>query len=57
MQPAGYSTYWQYTTALAFSVLMTTKPVIRSAVANAIENFILNSVREFKLIPLERSAL
>jgi hypothetical protein len=31
MQPAGYSTYWQYTTALAFSVLVTTNPVISSA--------------------------
>jgi hypothetical protein len=37
-QPTGYSTYWQYTTALAFSVLAATKPVISSA-DNAIESF------------------
>jgi hypothetical protein len=29
--PTGYATYWQYTTALACSVLATTKPVISSA--------------------------
>src|SRR3954449_4462728 len=30
-QPAGYETYWQYTTALACSVLAATNPVISSA--------------------------
>jgi hypothetical protein len=53
MQPAGYSTYWQYTTALAFSVLAATNPVISRAAANAIESFILDSsVREFKFNPI-----
>jgi hypothetical protein len=42
MHPAGYSTYWQYTTALAGSVLAATNPVISSA-DSAIENFILVS--------------
>jgi len=35
--------YWQYTTALAFSVLAVTNPVINRAVANAIGSFILGS--------------
>jgi hypothetical protein len=43
-QPAGYSTYWQYTTALAFSVLAATNPVISSA-DMAIESFILGLLR------------
>jgi hypothetical protein len=38
-QPTGYSTYWQYTIALAFSVLAAMKPVISSAADNAIESF------------------
>jgi hypothetical protein len=42
MHPAGYATYWQYTTALAGSVLAATTPVISSA-DSAIENFILAS--------------
>jgi hypothetical protein len=40
--PTGYATYWQYTTALACSVLAATNPVISSA-DNAIESFILAS--------------
>jgi hypothetical protein len=32
--------YWQYTTALAFSVLAVTNPVINMADADAIMNFI-----------------
>lgn len=40
--PTGYSTYWQYTTALACSVLAATNPVISNA-DNAIETFILTS--------------
>src|SRR5271169_6924078 len=40
MQPAGYSTYWQYTTAPAFSVLAATNPVVSRAAAKAIESFI-----------------
>jgi hypothetical protein len=39
MQPAGYSTYWQYTTALAFSVLAARNPAIIIRAANAIESF------------------
>jgi hypothetical protein len=42
MQPAGYETYWQYTTALAFSVLAATKPVTSSA-DKAMESLILVS--------------
>jgi hypothetical protein len=42
MQPAGYSTYWQYTTAPASSVLAVRNPVISSA-ASAIDNFIFAS--------------
>jgi hypothetical protein len=42
-QPAGYSMYWQYTTALAFSVLAATNPVTSSA-DNAIKNFISASI-------------
>jgi hypothetical protein len=38
-QPAGYSTYWQYTTAPAVSVLATTTPMTNS-VDKAIESFI-----------------
>jgi hypothetical protein len=40
--PTGYATYWQYTTALACSLLAATNPVI-SSVDNAIESFILFS--------------
>ena len=40
--PTGYATYWQYTTALACSVLAATNPVISSP-DNAIESFILAS--------------
>jgi len=40
--PTGYATYWQYTTALACSVLAATNPIISSA-DNAIESFILVS--------------
>ncbi len=40
--PAGYETYWQYTTALACSVLAPMNPVI-SSVDKAIESFILAS--------------
>jgi hypothetical protein len=40
MQPAGYATYWQYTTALAFSVVAANTPAM-SRVDKAIENFIL----------------
>jgi hypothetical protein len=40
--PTGYATYWQYTTALACSVLAATNPVISNA-DNAIESFILAS--------------
>ena len=42
MHPTGYATYWQYTTALACSVLTATNPAISSA-DNAIESFILAS--------------
>jgi hypothetical protein len=42
MQPAGYSRYWQYTTALAFSVLAATNPPISKA-DKAIESFISTS--------------
>src|SRR5882672_7820252 len=42
--PTGYATYWQYTTALACSVLAATNPVISSA-DNAIESFILVLLR------------
>jgi hypothetical protein len=42
MHPTGYATYWQYTTALACSVLAATNPAI-SSVDNAIEIFILVS--------------
>jgi hypothetical protein len=52
MHPTGYATYWQYTTALAFSVLAATNPVI-SSVDNAIESFILaSSIRDFQIAPL-----
>src|SRR5215211_5530567 len=54
-QPVGYSTYWQYTTALAFSVLAVTNPVISSA-ANAIESFIFASIYALQMIAIERSA-
>ncbi len=43
MQPAGYSTYWQYTTALALSVLAATRPATRpivSSVDSTIDGFI-----------------
>src|SRR3954462_3431861 len=47
-QPAGYATYWQYTTALACSVLAATNPLISSA-DNANESFIMASlVRDLK---------
>src|SRR5450631_487823 len=47
--PTGYATYWQYTTALACSVLAATKPVISSA-DSAIESFILaSSVRNLQM--------
>jgi hypothetical protein len=42
-QPAGYSMYWQYTTAPAFSVLAAIDPVISNA-DNAIKNFISASI-------------
>jgi hypothetical protein len=52
MHPAGYATYWQYTTALACSVLAATNPVISSA-DSAIESFILaSSVRHLWMAPL-----
>jgi hypothetical protein len=38
MHPAGYETYWQYTTALACSVLAAKNPVT-SSVDSAIESF------------------
>jgi hypothetical protein len=44
--PTGYSTYWQYTTALALSELAATKPITKPVVNstdNAIERFILAS--------------
>jgi hypothetical protein len=50
--PAGYATYWQYTTALASSVLAATNPVISSA-DNAIESFIVaSSIRNLSMVPL-----
>jgi hypothetical protein len=50
-QPAGYSTYSQYTTALAFSVLAATNAVIIST-DNAIESFIsASSIAEFLMTP------
>jgi len=42
--------YWQYTTALAFSVLAVTNPVISSA-ANAIESLIFGVLQVFSLRP------
>src|SRR5215207_1244409 len=51
VQPAGYSTYWQYTTALAGSVVAAMKPAISNA-DNAIESFMLVSLGEtFQMIP------
>jgi hypothetical protein len=44
-QPTGYSTYWQYTTAPAFSVLAVMNPVTSSA-ANAIESFIFGVLQD-----------
>ena len=41
-QPTGYSTYWQYTTALAGSGLPAKKPAMRVA-DNAIEDFMSTS--------------
>jgi hypothetical protein len=46
MQPTGYSTYWQYTTALALSGLAATKPATSPVVSSAdiaIDSFILAS--------------
>jgi hypothetical protein len=43
MQPAGYSTYWQYTTALAFSVLAAMDPVISNSASSANDGLILIS--------------
>src|SRR4030081_2334566 len=51
--PTGYATYWQYTTALACSVLAATNPVISSA-DSAIESFILASHSEPLNGPVER---
>jgi hypothetical protein len=46
----GYSTYWQYTTALAFSVLAVRKPAIIRP-ANAIGSFMsISSLRNFQAI-------
>jgi hypothetical protein len=45
VQPAGYSTYWQYTTALAGSVVAAMKPAISNA-DNAIESFMMVSLGE-----------
>jgi hypothetical protein len=51
VQPAGYSTYWQYTTALAGSVVAAMKPAISNA-DNAIESFMLVSLGEtLQMIP------
>jgi hypothetical protein len=47
--------YWQYTTALAFSVLAVTNPAVSSA-ANAIESFIFASIYVLQMMPIERSA-
>jgi hypothetical protein len=44
MHPAGYETYWQYTTALACSVLAATNPAVNSA-ANVIESFVCRPSR------------
>src|SRR3954447_12277663 len=50
--PTGYDTYWQYTTALAGSVLAATNPVISSA-DRAIESFIMaSSIRNPWKVPL-----
>ncbi len=51
--PAGYPTYWQYTTALACSVLAATNPIV-SSTDNAIGSFILasSSIRNPKMGPL-----
>src|SRR5882672_9486991 len=50
-QPAGYETYWQYTTALACSVLAATNPPISSA-DNANESFMMASfVRDLQWVP------
>src|SRR5947209_11020307 len=43
VQPAGYSTYWQYTTAFACSVLAATKVPISSDAENTIDSFIVGS--------------
>ncbi|ABQ32874.1 hypothetical protein BBta_0601 [Bradyrhizobium sp. BTAi1] len=46
MHPTGYSMYWQYTTAPAFSVLAATKPATNplvSKIASALDRFIVAS--------------
>jgi hypothetical protein len=49
--PAGYATYWQYTTAPAGSLLVTTNPAISSA-DKEIESFIFaSSVRKLQMFP------
>jgi hypothetical protein len=55
VQPAGYATYWQYTTAPACSVLAATSPATSRA-DNAIESFILVSLsRKLQIFCPERS--
>lgn len=54
--PTGYATYWQYTTAVACSVLAAVKPPVSSSADNAIESFILASLSDhcFILMPCIR---
>jgi hypothetical protein len=44
MQPAGYSTYWQYTTAPASSVLTATNPEIKRDAASNMASFFITVI-------------